>query len=74
MLIVCSDGVWDKVLPQEALAYVLQQSPDQVQQAAQNIASVAFDRWRKDGNFADDITVLALWLNAEQYHAGVGVN
>ena len=35
-----SDGVWDKVPPQEALAYILQQRPDQVQQAAHNLASV----------------------------------
>jgi serine/threonine protein phosphatase PrpC len=63
-LLICSDGVWEFISPDEAVGIVSTYTPDQAMVAAEKLAKVAWDRWiREEGGFVvDDITVLCVHL------------
>eukprot|EP00420_Gonyaulax_spinifera_P036644 CAMPEP_0197880070 /NCGR_PEP_ID=MMETSP1439-20131203/7988_1 /TAXON_ID=66791 /ORGANISM="Gonyaulax spinifera, Strain CCMP409" /LENGTH=269 /DNA_ID=CAMNT_0043499611 /DNA_START=54 /DNA_END=860 /DNA_ORIENTATION=+ len=50
VLLVCSDGVWEFILPQEAVEMVAAYEPAKAMQAAEALAKEAWDRWiREEG-------------------------
>lgn len=63
-ILVCSDGVWEFIESKEAVEMVSKYSPAEAQKAAENLASVAWNRWiQEEGNVVDDITVICVWFN-----------
>eukprot|EP00811_Abedinium_folium_P032332 NODE_5386_length_1776_cov_6.382656.p1 GENE.NODE_5386_length_1776_cov_6.382656~~NODE_5386_length_1776_cov_6.382656.p1 ORF type:complete len:389 (-),score=61.56 NODE_5386_length_1776_cov_6.382656:536-1702(-) len=65
MLLICSDGVWEFMTPDEAVEFVMcNHSFKTAQEAADIVAKEAWDRWiREDGQVVDDITVLVVFLS-----------
>jgi len=63
-LLVCSDGVWEFITPDEAVAIVSAFTPDQAMAAAEKLAKEAWDRWIREegGSVVDDITVVYIHL------------
>lgn len=68
VLLLCSDGVWEFITPQEAIDIVAKFGPDQATQAANELAQEAWDRWLREeaGTIVDDITVVVSYLNAKE--------
>jgi len=64
MLLLCSDGVWEFISPQQSVDIVKHFSSDMAMQAAENLAKEAWARWIKeeDGSVVDDITALVVFL------------
>mmetsp|Transcript_71676 Transcript_71676/g.134039 ORF Transcript_71676/g.134039 Transcript_71676/m.134039 type:complete len:388 (-) Transcript_71676:67-1230(-) len=66
MLLLCSDGVWEFILPQEACDIIKASDPNQTQAtaAAENLAKEAWNRWiaEEGGSVVDDITVVLIYL------------
>lgn len=76
VLLLCSDGVWEFITPQEAIdivccqtkPYLLQDKNsnpwDDPMKGAENLAKAAWDRWIKEegGAVVDDITVVLIFL------------
>jgi len=63
VLILCSDGVWDHITPQEAVDIVCQFPGHKASAAADRLASEAWDRFVKnEEGFIDDITVVLCYL------------
>lgn len=64
VLLVCSDGVWEFVSPQEAVGLVAKYTPDKAIQAAEDLAKASWDRWIQEegGAVVDDITVVCVYL------------
>jgi len=60
VLLLCSDGVWEFISPQEAVDFVAKFGPDTAMNAADTLAKEAWDRWIKEegGTVVDDITVV----------------
>eukprot|EP00929_Paragymnodinium_shiwhaense_P070030 TRINITY_DN3540_c0_g3_i1.p2 TRINITY_DN3540_c0_g3~~TRINITY_DN3540_c0_g3_i1.p2 ORF type:complete len:386 (+),score=99.06 TRINITY_DN3540_c0_g3_i1:106-1263(+) len=69
MLLLCSDGVWEFISPQEAVNLVSQYALEKAPQAAEKLAKEAWDRWIKEegGTVVDDITVVLVHLHTPQY-------
>jgi len=67
-LLVCSDGVWEFISPDEAVGIVSAYTPDQAMVAAEKLAKEAWDRWIREegGSVVDDITVLFVHLRQKQ--------
>jgi len=65
-LLLCSDGVWEFMTPQEAVMSVSLKTPQEAQNAADTLAKEAWDRWIREegGAVVDDITVLLVYLHA----------
>jgi serine/threonine protein phosphatase PrpC len=63
-LLICSDGVWEFISPDEAVTIVSAFSPDQAMAAAEKLAKEAWDRWIREegGSVVDDITVVYVHL------------
>mmetsp|Transcript_117366 Transcript_117366/g.374023 ORF Transcript_117366/g.374023 Transcript_117366/m.374023 type:complete len:373 (+) Transcript_117366:97-1215(+) len=70
-LVVCSDGIWEFVKPQEIAEILEKFDESQAMTAAQHIADTAASRWRRStgGEMMDDITVLVMFLCAEDVSA-----
>lgn len=66
-LLVCSDGVWEFITPDEAVAIVDPYGPDKAMEAANQLASEAWKRWIQEegGAVVDDITVVLAYLNVK---------
>lgn len=66
MLLLCSDGVWEFITPQEAVDIVGGFGPESAMQAADKLAQESWDRWIKEesGTVVDDITVLLVFLQS----------
>jgi len=69
-LLICSDGVWEFISPDEAVGIVSTYKPDQAMEAAEKLAKEAWDRWiqKEGGSVVDDITVIFVHLKQEQTH------
>lgn len=66
-LLICSDGVWQKMTTQEAIDIVGLHTGGTAQAAAENLAAEAWNRWISDEeNLVDDITVLVFFFDHEQ--------
>lgn len=65
VLLVCSDGVWEFIKPEEAVKIVSVFGPEKAMDAANKLAQEAWDRWIKEegGQVVDDITVIISYLN-----------
>lgn len=65
VLVLCSDGVWEFIKPEEAVKIVMKFHPSQAQQAADALAKEAWNRWIKEegGQVVDDITAIVVHLN-----------
>lgn len=63
-LLLCSDGVWTYMDCDEAAGLVMQYDRDHAMEAAERLAKAAWDRWSKESEIVDDITVLCLFLNS----------
>jgi len=63
-LLICSDGVWEFISPDEAVGIVSTYTPDQAMVAAEKLAKEAWDRWIREegGSVVDDITVIFVHL------------
>lgn len=68
LLLLCSDGVWEFITPDEAVKIVSEFPQAKAMQAADKLAKEAWDRWIKEegGAVVDDITVLLVHLQAAQ--------
>lgn len=64
-LLLCSDGVWEFITPEEAVNLVMKQPVEKAMQAAEALAKEAWDRWIREegGAVVDDITVVLVHLN-----------
>jgi serine/threonine protein phosphatase PrpC len=67
-LLICSDGVWEFMSPDDAVGIVSTYTPDQAMAAAEKLAKEAWDRWIRQlgGSVVDDITVLLVHLEQKQ--------
>mmetsp|Transcript_94632 Transcript_94632/g.187496 ORF Transcript_94632/g.187496 Transcript_94632/m.187496 type:complete len:384 (+) Transcript_94632:59-1210(+) len=66
VVLLCSDGVWEFIRPDEAVRLVSEYSPSQAMVAAERLAKEAWDRWilEESSSVVDDITVLLVYLHA----------
>jgi len=64
VLLLCSDGVWEFILPTEAVEMVCKFKPETAMNAADSLAKEAWDRWIQEegGSVVDDITVVCVFL------------
>jgi serine/threonine protein phosphatase PrpC len=64
VLLLCSDGVWEFIKPQEAVEQVVAFSKADAMKAAEALAKNAWDKWIKEegGAVVDDITVVLVHL------------
>jgi len=67
LLLLCSDGVWEFMSPQEAVQLVTGVKGGQAMIAAETLAKAAWDRWIREegGAVVDDITVVLVQLTPE---------
>lgn len=65
-LLLCSDGVWEFVSPDESVNIINQFDSSKAMPAAEKLAKESWDRWIKEegGAVVDDITVVLLYLNS----------
>jgi len=70
LLLLCSDGVWEYVTPQEAVDLVGLGGPGEAMASADRLAKLAWDRWliEEGGLVVDDITALVVYLQHQQQH------
>jgi serine/threonine protein phosphatase PrpC len=66
VLLLCSDGVWEFITPEEAVTMVAQYDRSKAMQAADYLAKQAWDRWihEEGGAVVDDITVVIIYLQS----------
>merc|ERR1712060_747394 len=66
ILLLCSDGVWEFIKPEEAISMVNDYPPNKAMIAAEKLAKEAWDRWIKEegGSVVDDITVVLVYLQS----------
>jgi len=66
-LLLCSDGVWEFINPQEAVTIIRESEPVKAMGAAQRLAKEAWDRWIREegGAVVDDITCVLVALNMQ---------
>jgi serine/threonine protein phosphatase PrpC len=64
ILLLCSDGVWEFITPQDAVEIVGAYSKEKAMDAANDLAKQAWDRWihEEGGAVVDDITVVLIHL------------
>lgn len=62
VLLLCTDGVWEFISSQEAIDIVSKYKPEQATEAAEELATKAWDKWMKEekGELVDDITVITI--------------
>jgi serine/threonine protein phosphatase PrpC len=68
MLLLCSDGVWEFISPQQAVDIVMPFGPAQAGKAAEKLAQQAWDLWIKEegGQVVDDITVILVYFKHDR--------
>uniref|UniRef100_A0A7S4VCL9 PPM-type phosphatase domain-containing protein n=1 Tax=Alexandrium monilatum TaxID=311494 RepID=A0A7S4VCL9_9DINO len=68
VLLVCSDGVWEFITPQEAIDIVCAYPPEKAMEAAEKLAKESWDKWiaEEGGAVVDDITVVLVFLNPDK--------
>lgn len=68
VLLLCSDGVWEFITPDEGVKIVAEFPPGKAMQAADKLAKEAWDRWIREegGAVVDDITVVLIYLTSVQ--------
>merc|ERR1719401_132260 len=66
VLLVCSDGVWEFITPQEAVDIVKDKDTKSAMNAADKLAKQAWDRWisEEGGAVVDDISIILVYLDA----------
>jgi len=66
VVLLCSDGVWEFIRPDEAVRLVSEYSSSQAMVAAERLAKEAWDRWilEESSSVVDDITVVLVYLHA----------
>eukprot|EP00747_Dinoflagellata_sp_TGD_P105670 gnl/TRDRNA2_/TRDRNA2_169621_c0_seq1.p1 gnl/TRDRNA2_/TRDRNA2_169621_c0~~gnl/TRDRNA2_/TRDRNA2_169621_c0_seq1.p1 ORF type:complete len:414 (+),score=90.94 gnl/TRDRNA2_/TRDRNA2_169621_c0_seq1:88-1329(+) len=66
ILLVCSDGVWEFITPQDAVNLVSAFDSSKAKDAAEKLAKKAWDLWmeKEGGEVVDDITVILVYLQA----------
>lgn len=71
MLLLCSDGVWDVITPEEAVNIMSEFNATTGMQAADKLAQEAWDRWNREegGAYVDDITVIVVFLKSSTLHS-----
>lgn len=64
VLLLCSDGVWEFITPEEAVRMVSDCDPSNATTAADALAKKAWDRWiiEENDTIVDDITVILVYL------------
>eukprot|EP00931_Biecheleriopsis_adriatica_P096040 TRINITY_DN69681_c0_g1_i1.p1 TRINITY_DN69681_c0_g1~~TRINITY_DN69681_c0_g1_i1.p1 ORF type:complete len:443 (-),score=97.21 TRINITY_DN69681_c0_g1_i1:37-1326(-) len=64
-VLLCSDGVWEFISSEEAVRIVAQFTAEQAMEAADHLASLAWQRWMAEleGQVVDDITAVVFHLN-----------
>ncbi|PHJ25441.1 pp2c [Cystoisospora suis] len=63
VVIMCTDGVWEFITPEEAVEIVSRYDIYQAEEAAQELSREAWKRWlEQDGHSVDDITVQIIHL------------
>lgn len=64
ILLLCSDGVWEFIKAEEAMAIVKPFAAGKAMQGADKLAKDAWDRWIKEegGAVVDDITAVLIYL------------
>lgn len=63
-LLLCSDGIWEFIQPQEAVELVHGFAKNEASAACGKLAKSAYDRWiKEEGDVVDDITVLLVHLH-----------
>lgn len=63
LVLLCSDGVWEFITSEEAVNLIYEYGYNRVQDAVENLAKEAWDRWlAEEENIVDDITVQAFYL------------
>mmetsp|Transcript_106676 Transcript_106676/g.195766 ORF Transcript_106676/g.195766 Transcript_106676/m.195766 type:complete len:386 (-) Transcript_106676:70-1227(-) len=72
VLLLCSDGVWEFITPQEAVNIVAEFGPTKAMIGAEKLAKEAWDRWIQEegGAVVDDITVVAVYLQKANQNKG----
>lgn len=67
ILLLCSDGVWEFISPEQSIEYTKQCTPETAMQTANALAKEAWNRWiREEGGLVvDDITVLVVHLQED---------
>jgi serine/threonine protein phosphatase PrpC len=67
VLLLCSDGVWEFISPDEAVQIVSEFSSPKAMMAAERLAKEAWDRWMREegGAVVDDITVVLVYLQPQ---------
>lgn len=71
-LLVCTDGVWQKLSTQEAVDIVGKHDAESAQRAAENLATEAWNRWiSEEENVVDDITVQCFFFDNPQRRKAV---
>mmetsp|Transcript_8611 Transcript_8611/g.18548 ORF Transcript_8611/g.18548 Transcript_8611/m.18548 type:complete len:227 (+) Transcript_8611:1-681(+) len=64
VIVLCSDGVWEFVSDEEAIKIVAKHGPGKAAEAAEELASVSWDRWiAEEEDVVDDITAVVVWLH-----------
>lgn len=63
-LLLCSDGVWEFISSEEAVATIGQFRSEEAMDAAEHLASIAWKRWMNElgGEVVDDITAMVIHL------------
>merc|ERR1719362_2749374 len=66
IVLLCSDGVWEFIRPDEAVRLVSEYSPLQAMVAVERLAKEAWDRWilEESSSVVDDITIVLVYLHA----------
>lgn len=66
VLLLCSDGIWEFMRPQEAVDLVLRYPQSQAFLAAEELVNEAKRRWIQQAEYIDDITVIVIHLNPRE--------
>ena len=62
-ILLCSDGVWEFISPQDAVSLVGQFQPHHAQEAVEKLANLAWQKWEvEEHQRVDDITVVLAYL------------
>jgi len=63
-ILICSDGIWEVMSPEEAAEIVQEFGPLQAMDAARKLVDKAVERWLAGtkGQMTDDVTVVLAWL------------
>jgi len=66
VIVLCSDGVWEFMTPEEAMELVLAHPTEKVQHAVDSLCKSAWDRWiaEEGGAVVDDITAVVVHIDA----------